>query len=81
MPRRKKIQNPVPHSKTDDRLYIELGTAGRIVIPKAIREEMKWKEGDEVRIRTRRGRVIVSTPDGDAAFAKDELRKLSDDGD
>ena len=81
MARKKKISAQPPASGPENEHWIELGTAGRIVVPRAVREALGWNDGEKLRVRTRRGRVVISTAAGDLAFANDKLAQLTTDDD
>jgi len=77
MPRRKKSEPP-DKPLEDERSYdVQLGTAGRLVIPQAVRDELDLSEGAKLRVRARHGRIVVSTGAGDLEFANEQLAKLS----
>ena len=43
----------------DDAMKTTIDRAGRVVIPKSMREELGWRGGEELEIRTRDGQIEI----------------------
>lgn len=73
----KRTESPLERdaSDHDGSFEVRLGTAGRFVIPRALRDRLGVDEGDTLRVRVRDGRLIASTPDADVAHAQALLRR------
>jgi len=46
-----------------DAITIKLGDNGRFIIPSKIRKQLNLKEGDQLRVSTEAGKIIIFTPE------------------
>jgi len=79
MPRRKKQETTDTDLEDDKGHAVQLGTAGRLVIPQAVRDELGLVDGVKLRVRAKQGRIVITTGAGDLEFAKEQLAKISVD--
>ena len=67
--------------KLDDGSHlIKLGTAGRLVIPEPLRRALGLSEGDALRLRIERGRLVVATPSANLNSLQDMLSEQTEAG-
>jgi AbrB family looped-hinge helix DNA binding protein len=64
--------DPLSYSRGKMTLQTRLTSKGQVVIPKALRERMKWRKGTRLEIRESEGGLVLS-PQATAAGTIDEL--------
>lgn len=67
-------------ANSDGSFEVRVGTAGRFVIPSALRSQLGVNEGDALRVRVRDGRLIASTISADVFHAQELMRQNIDQG-
>lgn len=81
MPKTARSGSSIDRRKVPGEFTVQLGTAGRFVIPSAIRDSLELSEGDELRVRVRGERILISKGSADLANAKELLRSARDSDD